>query len=215
MVEAAAGGMTSVTCIFPAVRFEELVEIDQWTNEMTAAFLGVRNPLIETLLDRLAREIMFPRDRTETVLDAIITLLTAELGHIRPPAALAARGDRASSRPGRSIGCARRSIRRSTAAWSTSPISPKAARSARAISSGGSRPGDTIHGYVRRLRLDRAKMLAGENAMLKDIAAELGFKTPSHFAAEFRQRSDCSPSEYRARLPAALRAIPIHGWLHY
>ena len=61
--------------------------------------------------------------------------------------------------------------------------------------------GDTIHGYVRRLRLDRAKaLLAADGVRLKDVAAELGFKTPSHFAAEFRQQTGCSPSEYRARL---------------
>jgi AraC family transcriptional regulator len=201
-VETGPGALTAVHCVFPSDRFEQLIEIEQWTNELTAAFLGMRNPLIETLLDRLAREIMFPRARAENVLDAIITLLTAELGHI------ARHGESGGRRSGKleswQLDRLRKEVNETLHGGSVNvadlaascSISPR-----HLVRRFKASTGDTIHGYVRRLRLDRAKaLLATEGVMLKDIAAELGFKTPSHFAAEFRQQAGCSPSEYRARL---------------
>ncbi len=201
LVETGPGSMTAVTCVFPPDQFEQMVEIEQWTNELTAAFLGVRNPLIETLLDRLAREIMFPCSRTEPVLDAIITLLTAELGHI------ARHGEAGTRRSGKlapwQLDRLRKEVNETLHGGSVNvadlaascSISPR-----HLVRRFKESTGDTIHGYVRRLRLDRAKvLLAAEEVMLKDIAAELGFKTPSHFAAEFRQQIGCSPSQFRAQ----------------
>jgi AraC family transcriptional regulator len=202
LVEAAAGGMTSVTCVFPARRFEQMVEVDEWTNELTAAFLGMRVPLVETLLERLAREIMFPLRGTDAVIDAIVTLLTAELGHV------ARHGDSGAERGGKlaawqldrlrqllADSISDRSINVAALAESCS-ISPR-----HLVRRFKETTGDTIHGYVRRVRNERAKeFLAKDEMRLKDIAAALGFMTPSHFAAEFRQQTGCSPSAYRARL---------------
>jgi AraC family transcriptional regulator len=204
LVEASAGVRTTVMCVFPPDRFEQLIEIDRWTNELTAAFLGVRNPLVETLLDRLAREIMFPRARSETVLDAIITLLTTELGHIARHGAAGARRsgklapwqlDRLRKQVNETLHDGSINVADLAASCSISPR--------HLVRRFKESTGDTIHGYVRRLRLDRAKaLLAADGVRLKDVAAELGFKTPSHFAAEFRQQTGCSPSEFRARLRA-------------
>ncbi len=201
-IETGPGAMTAVHCVFPPDRFEQLIEIDQWTNELTAAFLGVRNPLIETLLDRLGREIMLPHGQNALVLDAIITLLTAELGNI------ARHGETGARRSGKlapwQLERLRKEVNETLHGGSVSvadlaascSISPR-----HLVRRFKASTGDTIHGYVRRLRLDRAKaLLAADGAMLKDIAVELGFKTPSHFAAEFRQQTGCSPSGYRARL---------------
>ena len=202
MVEAEPGGMTSVTCVFPAGRFEELVEVDSWTNELTAAFLGSRNPLIDMLLERLAREITVPQAQTEELLDAIITLLTAEIGqmarHGRPVEERAGKLtawqlDRLRQLIEDSI--ADRSVNVAALAESCS-ISPR-----HLVRRFKETTGDTIHGYVRRVRDERAKtMLANGELKLKDIAAQLGFMTPSHFAAEFRQHNGCSPSQYRTSL---------------
>ena len=202
VVEGEAGTWTSVSCVFAPDRFEELVAIDRWTDEMSAAFVGVRNPLIETLLDRLAREIMFPRGRTEAVLDAIVTLLTAELGHI------ARHGAAGAKRSGKlepwQMDRLRKEVNQTLHGGmvNVADLADSCAVSTRhLVRRFKETTGDTIHGYVRRLRLDRAKeLLAGDGVRLKDIAAGLGFKTPSHFAAEFRQQTGCSPSEYRARL---------------
>jgi AraC family transcriptional regulator len=204
-VETGPGTMTMVSCVFPPDRFEQLIEVDHWTNELTAAFLGVRNPLIETLLDRLAREIMFPHSRTEPVLEAIITLLTAELGHI------ARHGEAGARRSGKlapwQLDRLRKQVNETLHGGSVNvadlaascSISPR-----HLVRRFKETTGDTIHGYVRRLRLDRAKaLLAADGVMLKDIATELGFKTPSHFAAEFRHQIGCSPSQFRAQLRAA------------
>jgi len=202
MVEADTGGLTSITCVFPAGRFEELVGIDQWTNELTAAFLSARNPLIDTLLERLAREIMFPHGRSEDLIEAIITLLTAEIGQmarhgraaeVRAGKLAAWQLDRLRQQIEDSI--ADRSVNVTALAESCS-ISPR-----HLVRRFKETTGDTIHGYIRRVRHERAKTLLADEALrLKDIAARLGFMTPSHFAAEFRQHNGCSPSQFRASL---------------
>jgi AraC family transcriptional regulator len=202
VVEGEADSWTSVSCSFAPERFEELVAIDHWTDEMTTAFIGVRNPLIEALLDRLAREIMFPRDRTEAVLEAIITLLTAELGNI------ARHGETGTRRAGKLAPWQLERLRKQVnetmqdGSVNVADLAASCSISPRhLVRRFKETTGDTIHGYVRRMRLERAKaMLAGQEMMLKDIAIELGFKTPSHFAAEFRQQLGCSPSQYRTRL---------------
>jgi AraC-like DNA-binding protein len=202
VVEGDADSWTSVSCSFAPDRFEELVAVDEWTDEMTAAFLGVRNPLIEALLDRLAREIMFPREKSEAVLEAIITLLTAEISLI------ARHGESGSRRSGKLAPWQLERLRKQVnetlhnGSVNVADLAASCSISPRhLVRRFKESTGDTIHGYVRRLRLDRAKaMLAAEDVMLKDIATRLGFKTPSHFAAEFRQQIGCSPSQYRARL---------------
>jgi AraC-like DNA-binding protein len=201
VVEGDADSWTSVSCSFAPDRFEELVAVDEWTDEMTAAFLGVRNPLIEALLDRLAREIMFPREKSEVMLEAIITLLTAELGNI------ARHGEAGQRRSGKLAPWQLERLRKQVnetmqdGSVNVADLAASCSISPRhLVRRFKETTGDTIHGYVRRLRLDRAKaMLVADGAMLKDIASQLGFKTASHFAAEFRQQIGCSPSQYRAR----------------
>lgn len=196
------GGLTSVTCVFPAGRFEELVGIEAWSNELTAAFLSARNPLIDTLLERLAREIMFPHPRTQELIDAIITLLTAEIGQ------MARHGRAAEGRAGKlaawQLDRLRQMIENSIAdrAVNVAELAESCSISPRhLVRRFKETTGDTIHGYVRRVRHERAKaLLANEELRLKDIAVQLGFMTPSHFAAEFRQNHGCSPSQFRASL---------------
>jgi AraC-like DNA-binding protein len=202
VVEGDADSWTSVSCSFAPDRFEEMVAVDHWTDEMTAAFLGVRSPLIEALLDRLAREVMLPREGSATVIEAIITLLTAELGNI------ARHGEGNRRRSGKFAPWQLERLRKQvneTMQDGTVNVADLAASCSisprHLVRRFKETTGDTIHGYVRRMRLERAKlMLAADDVMLKDIAAKLGFKTPSHFAAEFRQQLGCSPSQYRARL---------------
>jgi len=202
VVEGDADSWTSVSCSFAPDRFEEMVAVDHWTDEMTAAFLGVRSPLIEALLDRLAREVMLPREGSATVIEAIITLLTAELGNI------ARHGEGNRRRSGKFAPWQLERLRKQvneTMQDGTVNVADLAASCSisprHLVRRFKETTGDTIHGYVRRMRIERAKlMLAADDVMLKDIAAKLGFKTPSHFAAEFRQQLDCSPSQYRARL---------------
>ena len=146
---------------------------------------------------------------TGSLLSSLIAMLTVELGHI------VRLGDPTLRRSGklahwqlerlrsRIEGASRRGgVSLSELAASCS-ISPRhLARGFKAAT------GTTIHSYIRRVRLERAKTLLATSAIsLKEISDEVGFANASHFAAEFRQRIGCSPSQYRARLQPPAPAI--------
>jgi AraC family transcriptional regulator len=58
--------------------------------------------------------------------------------------------------------------------------------------------GMTVHRYVTRYRIRKAKqLLAYSNLSLLEIAQEVGFKTQSHFTKIFRQETDVTPKTYR------------------
>src|SRR5215468_4633888 len=58
--------------------------------------------------------------------------------------------------------------------------------------------GETLHQFVLRQRIDRAKaMLRALNARVLDVAVACGFKTQQHFAQVFRDACKISPTEYR------------------
>ena len=60
--------------------------------------------------------------------------------------------------------------------------------------------GTTVHSYMQRARINRAKALLRENSLsLKEIAHILGFSDASHLSAEFRRQVGYPPSEYRLR----------------
>ena len=81
-VEASAGEATFVSCIFQPDSFERMVEVSDWTNELTATFLGVHNPFVEAVLDRLAQEVLHLQSDSHILLQSLIAMLTVELGHI-------------------------------------------------------------------------------------------------------------------------------------
>jgi AraC family transcriptional regulator len=58
----------------------------------------------------------------------------------------------------------------------------------------------TPYQFLLDLRIDRAKtLLLTTPQSIAEIAASVGFSTPSHFATTFRQRVGISPSGYRHR----------------
>jgi AraC family transcriptional regulator len=58
--------------------------------------------------------------------------------------------------------------------------------------------GETPHGFVLRIRVERAKeLLRADSARVIDVALACGFKTQQHFARAFRHVYGASPSEYR------------------
>jgi AraC-like DNA-binding protein len=211
LAKTAAGTMTAVTCIFAPDRFLDLLGIASWPGEKTAAFLELRSPLIEALLARLAREIMLLDGPDQRVLDSLLTLLVSELGHF-------ARQTKRAADPFSKLGPWQLDQLRTALSKERNSGTANLADLARIYSVSPKylrgqfkrATGDTIHSYVRRLRFERAKArLAADGVRLKDISVELGFKTPSHFAVEFRKHASCSPSEYRARIRAeSLAGLP-------
>ncbi len=70
--------------------------------------------------------------------------------------------------------------------------------------------GESIHRYLLRARLASAlQVVMDSDTPLTDIAAQLNFATPSHFAAAFRRAYGVTPSALRAAARGAgkLRTI--------
>lgn len=61
--------------------------------------------------------------------------------------------------------------------------------------------GETLHAFIRRLRMDRAANLLAFAPTLSvtDVAMYCGFSSSQNFARAFRERFDMTPSEYRRR----------------
>ncbi len=59
--------------------------------------------------------------------------------------------------------------------------------------------GTTIFGYLRNLRMEKAAELMTESEKVIDIAYEVGYSNPSHFAAAFRRKYGINPKEYLKR----------------
>lgn len=61
--------------------------------------------------------------------------------------------------------------------------------------------GETVLGFVRRLRLERAgnRLLADSREDITSVALECGFSSSQNFAKAFRARFGESPSEFRRR----------------
>ena len=61
--------------------------------------------------------------------------------------------------------------------------------------------GETLHKYIRRLRLERAlHQLAYSNESVINIALRAGFETHEAFTRAFRQAFDMSPTQWRERV---------------
>lgn len=56
----------------------------------------------------------------------------------------------------------------------------------------------TVYGFIKRLRMERAKALLMEGKMnISEIALEVGYKYPTHFTAAFKKAEGKSPKEYQ------------------
>ena len=64
--------------------------------------------------------------------------------------------------------------------------------------------------HEARLRLAR-RTLEKTDQPISQVAAEMGFGTPQHFTAFFRQRAGCTPSAYRERHQTRPGSQPVAG----
>lgn len=59
---------------------------------------------------------------------------------------------------------------------------------------------ETPRTYLEKIRIDKAAFLLRSTGLTNlDICYEVGFQSPSNFYRVFRQRKNCTPSEYRNR----------------
>ncbi|QQP97989.1 helix-turn-helix domain-containing protein [Lysobacter enzymogenes] len=69
--------------------------------------------------------------------------------------------------------------------------------------------GETLQSYGLGLRLERACELLGESGLsIAEISHACGFDSPCSFARAFRQRMQCTATQFRARRFASPRAKP-------
>lgn len=58
--------------------------------------------------------------------------------------------------------------------------------------------GTTIFGYLRDIRMEKARLLLENHELnINEIANEVGYSNPSHFATAFRKKYDVTPSHFR------------------
>ena len=158
----------------------------------------IRDPRIEEPLMRLAQEIASPGFAAATLVEAVSIGLAVDLArYLRRP------GTEARMRAGlgsRELAHIRAAIEESDAGLPTiSDLAALCGMSERHLMrTFKAATGETIKAYVERVRLARAKaMLSRTDLLLKEIAARLGFATPSGFSVAFRRLAGETPTEFR------------------
>lgn len=68
----------------------------------------------------------------------------------------------------------------------------------------------TLSEWVRELRLEKAREMLTEAESVKCVAFELGYKQPSHFSRDFKDRFGVSPSALRFPLPLKIQISPAN-----
>jgi AraC-like DNA-binding protein len=69
----------------------------------------------------------------------------------------------------------------------------------------------TLSEWVRELRLDRARAMLAEAESVKCVAFELGYKQPSHFTRDFKQRFGVPPRAFRWPFSIKFQVSPAKG----
>jgi AraC family transcriptional regulator len=187
-----------VSCILQPDYFERIAGITDWRDEHTQLCLGLRSPLIGLLFNRLAHEVYFERRNSADVAEAFVAALSVEIGRgIERSSAIRPIGQLAPWQLQQIYSLIDAETR---GKWLTvEQIANRCSLSERHLMRAfKASTGLTLHQYSSEVRMQRAmSTLRNENKPLKVLAAELGFSSPSAFAAAFRQNVGCTPSEFR------------------
>jgi AraC family transcriptional regulator len=199
-VENGAGDVTFVTSFFSPEYFEKTLELDEWTSDLTEAFISLKNPFLGAVLDHLAKEILAPRPTSQTLVESLVASVSAELGSLV----------RQSDQTRATTGALARwqlklvtelldDVARQGQRIGLEDVATRCSISVRHLVRAFKKStGTTIHSYIRDRRLERIKaMLAANELSMAAIASATGYASPSQFSAEFRRLTGISPSTFR------------------
>ncbi len=207
------GPYRHISCRFDASTFESLTGIAGWDDGMLEACRNIRAPQVGAAMMRMAQETLIPSFASDMLADALANVILIDLARYLRHSTAEAKRAKGGLAPWQ-LRRIEEHVRESLA----STLSIGALAALCGISSGHlmrafkQTTGETVHGYVERMRLTRAQQLLSETEMpLKSIAVELGFSTPSSFSFAFRRATGGTPAGYREQLRratsrAALRA---------
>jgi AraC family transcriptional regulator len=160
----------------------------------------IRCDRLHDSMRRIGREALAPGFASDLLLDALATSIEIDLIRYL-------KGERGAGQPPSRGGLSQRQLRLVTdhvESWSGGSIRTADLAALVDLSRGHfmrafkESTGRTVHEYVEQVRLDRAKALLAQSDMpLKQIAAHLGFATPSSFSLAFRRSTSMTPGRYR------------------
>ena len=207
------GPYRHVSCRLDDSVFESLMgQRGGWDDGMLNACRNIRTPQLNAALLRLAQETLAPSFASDILVDSLVSVMTVDLARYFRHAL--------GEKPKAKGGLAPWQLRRIEEHVQESPdtsLSITHLAGLCGISSGHlmrafkQTAGETVHGYVERVRLAKAQRLLCETKLpLKTIAAELGFSTPSSFSFAFRRATGGTPASFREQLRKAA-SRPLAG----
>jgi len=190
-------------CHFDPARFDRLMgTAHEWNTDSLRACGDIRSALLDNVVQQLIAEAACPGFASDVLVDALGDIAMVEVarhfGRVREQGRLVQGG---------LAPWQMRRITEHVQQCVNVPISISALAKLCGLSAGHLRRSFkqtaslTLHQYVEKVRLDRAKLLLGEGEMpLKQIAAELGFASASGFTIAFRRATGEAPSSFRRRI---------------
>jgi len=193
------GSVEVLSCAFENRLFREVTALADLSDIELAASLDVRSGEIRQLLDRMAAEVRSPGFASEVLLEAAGMQMLVELaryfGKVRSDGRTMLSGTVPLSRLTDYLQALDGATPSLTALAEICGISR-----GHLIRSFKRQTGMTVHAYVEKVRMDRARtMLVAGGEPLKQIAYRLGFASPSHFSNAFRRHTSETPGAYRRR----------------
>lgn len=194
------GIQRTLSCRFDVGKFAELATIETGlSDERLLACGNIRAPQLDQMMHRLALELRSPGFARETMIDLLVRGAIIDVVRHVEKADQVGRPHRGGLSPAQ--------LRRVTDYIASSlDRSPTIAELAEAcgVSAGHlmrsfrQATGETIHGHVQRVRIERAQtLLAQSDHSIKEIAHLLGFGSASSFSVAFKRLHGLSPSDLR------------------
>jgi AraC family transcriptional regulator len=192
--------LRTLNCWFDRDYFETATEIDvQGWSDRAGSFLSVANSTVGAMMRRINAELARPGFGSEQAIEAASTIIAVEMARLGRSRIAAEKADRS---------LAPWQLRRIRERIEASPGQGYPTVQDLAELCGLSRShlmrtfkattGHSVHEFITEQRLSMARRLLAEDRLsMKEVAARLGFSSPSHFTNTFQRQEFMTPSQYR------------------